>query len=61
MAAARVGTSMDSEDVPQTAEAGRTHDCTDAFERTGGFPKGCSRAYALDFGRVSEPSGGLKI
>ena len=39
---------------------GRTHDCTDAFERAGGFPKSCDRAYGLDFGRVSEPSGGLK-
>ena len=41
MAAARLDTSIDSEDVPQTAQT----------------PESCDRAYALDFGRVKNSKG----
>ena len=51
MAAARLGTSTDSEDVPQTETPSSVHEDSQKAA-TGRMP--------LDFGKVSEPSGGLK-
>ena len=59
MAAARLGMSTDSDDVPQTAQGGEPI-VAQTPSSVLGHRKGCDRAYALDFGEVSEPSGGLK-